>query len=134
MLDTFQRGTFTSSYDLYSILATEHLPSYKMVFTTNPYVNYHDGNSKEFIQLNKGAMIDIRFTEKFDLKPSNANAFAECTDKIFKSYAYYGMIRRFPTMVLLDTTGTYIIGNHANLLETWNQIGLDVVVNNANMT
>ena len=58
-----------------------------MVLTTNPYVNYHDGNSKEFIQLNKGAMIDFKSTEQFDLKPSNADASAECIDKVSKSYA-----------------------------------------------
>ena len=56
-----------------------------MVFTTNPYVNYHDGNSKEFIQLNKGAMINFKLTESFDLKPSNADAFDECIDKVSKS-------------------------------------------------
>ena len=105
-----------------------------MVFTTNPYVNYHDGNSKEFIQINKGAMIDFRSTEKFNIKPSNTDAFAEFIDKISKSYAYYGMICRFPTTFLPDVGGTYTLGNHANLLETWNKIGLAVVLNNANMT
>ena len=105
-----------------------------MVFTINPYVKYHDKNSKEFIQLNKGAMIYFRFTEQFDFKRSNSDAFAECMDNISKSYAYYGMIRRSPTTFLPDAIGTYILGDHANLLETWNQIGLDVVVKNANMT
>ena len=113
---------------------TAHLPSSKMVFTTNPYVNYHDENLKELIQLNKGAMINFRSTEQFDLKPFNAEDFAKCMDKISKIYAYYGMICRFPTTFLPDATGTYILGNHANLLEIWNQIGLDVVVNNSNMT
>ena len=47
-----------------------------MVYTTNPYVNFHDGDSKEFIQLNKGAMIDFKATEQFDLKPANAETFA----------------------------------------------------------
>ena len=55
-------------------------------------------------------------------------------DKISKSYAYYGMIHRSPTTFLPDAAGTYILGDHANLLENWNQIGLDVVLNNANMT
>ena len=89
-----------------------------MVFTTNPYVNYHDGNSKELILLNKGAMIDFRSTEQFDLKPSKADAFAECIDKISNIYAYYGMICRFPTTFLPDAGGTYTLGGHANLLET----------------
>ena len=71
-----------------------------MVFTKNIYVNYHDRNSKESIQINKGGMIDFRSTEQFDLKPSNSDAFAKCMDKISKSYAYYGMIRRFPTTFL----------------------------------
>ena len=44
------------------------------------------------------------------------------------------MIRRFPTTFLPDATGTHIFGDHANLLETGKQIGLDEVVNNANMT
>ena len=105
-----------------------------MVFTTNPYVNYHDGNSKEFIQLNKGAMIYFISTEKFDLKPSNDDAFAECIVNISKTYAYYSMIFRFPTTFLPYAEGTYTLGDHANLLETWNQIGLEVVLNNAIMT
>ena len=104
-----------------------------MVFTKNPYVNYHDRNSKEFIQLNKGAMIDFKSTGLFDLKPSNADNFPECIDKVSNSYAYYGMICRFPTTILPDPGRTYTLGNHANLLETWNQIGLDVVLNNANI-
>ena len=79
-------------------------------------------------------MIDFRSTEQFDLKPSNADAFSECIDKISKSYAYYGMILRFPTTFLPDAAGAYILSDHANSLETWNQIGLDVVLNNANMT
>ena len=79
-------------------------------------------------------MIDFISTEKFDLKPSNADAFSGCIDKISKSYAYYGMIRRFPITFLLDAGGTYTLGDYANLIETWNQIGLDVVLNNANMT
>ena len=52
-----------------------------MVFTTNPYVTFHDGDSKEFIQLNKGAMIDFKASEEFDFKPSNADAFAKCIEK-----------------------------------------------------
>ena len=79
-------------------------------------------------------MIDFRSTEQFDLKPSNADAFAECIDKVSNSYAYYGMICRFPTTFLPDTEGTYTLGDHANLLETCNQIGLDVFLNNTNMT
>ena len=89
-----------------------------MVFTKNPYVNYHDGNSKEFIRLNKGAMIDFKSTGLFILKPSNAGKFAECIEKVSKSYAYYGMIHRSPTTFLPDPGGTYTLGNHANLLET----------------
>ena len=79
-------------------------------------------------------MIDFRSTEQFDLKPSNADNFYECMDNIYKSYAYYGMIHRLPTTFLPDATGTHILGDHANLLETWNQIGVDVVVNNTNMS
>ena len=81
-----------------------------------------------------GAMIDFKSTDKFDLKPSNADAFAECIDQVSNSYAYYGMIRRFPTKFLPDTGGTYTLSDHINLLKTWNQIGLDVVLNNDNMT
>ena len=106
----------------------------KMVFTTKLYVNSHYGNSKEFIQLKKGAMIGFKSTEQFDLKPSNADSFAEFIDKVSKSYAYYGMICRFPTTFLPDAWGTYTLGDHANLLKTWNQIGLDVVLKNSNMT
>ena len=79
-------------------------------------------------------MIDFRYTEQFYLKPSNADAFSECMDKISKRYAYYGIICRLPTTFLPDAAGTNILGNHANFIETCNQIRLDVVLNNANTT
>ena len=44
------------------------------------------------------------------------------------------MIHRFPTAFLPDAGGTYTLGDHVNLLKTLNQIRLDVVLNNANMT
>ena len=44
------------------------------------------------------------------------------------------MIHRFPTTFLPDAGGTYTLVKHTSLLKTWNQIGLDVVMNNANMT
>ena len=90
--------------------------------------------SMKYVNLEKGAMIDFRSTEKFDLKPSNTDAFAECMDNISQSYAYYGMICRLPTTFLPDAVGTYILGDHTNFIKTWNQIGLDIVLNNANMT
>ena len=145
MLDTLRQHILTSSTwsdnqlrkSLTNFLQESRLRTClwtKMVFTTNPYVNYHDQNSKEFIQLNKGGMINFISTEQFNLKPSNSDNFTEFIDKIFKIYAYYGMICSFPTTFLPDATGTYTLGDHANLLKTWNQIGLDVVLNNANMT
>ena len=97
LINLIIQPTLEVSYNLPSRPTTAHLPSSKIIFTTNPYINYHDGNSNEFIQLNKGEMIDFRSTEQFDLNPSKADAFAECIDKILKSYAYYGMICRFPT-------------------------------------
>ena len=39
-----------------------------MDLTTNIYVTYHDGNSMEFIQLNKGAIIDFKDSEKSILR------------------------------------------------------------------
>ena len=89
-----------------------------MAFTTNPYVTYHDGNSKEFIQLNKGAIIDFKYYEKSDLTPSNADSFLECMDRTSKIYAYYGYLRQFPTTMTVASDGTVTLGNHANLIET----------------
>ena len=43
------------------------------------------------------------------------------------------MICRFPMTFLPDATRTYILGNHANLLKTWNQIGLDFVLKNTTL-
>ena len=105
-----------------------------MNFTTNPYITYHDGKSKEFIHLNKGAMIDFKASEQFDLTPSNADAFAECMDRTSKIYSYYGYLRQFPTRMTVSPYGTVMLGNHANLIETWNRIRIDTILNNANMT
>ena len=52
-----------------------------MDFTTNPYVTYCGGNLKEFIQLNKGAIIELKNSEQFDLTPSNADEFVEFMDR-----------------------------------------------------
>ena len=89
-----------------------------MTFTTNTYVTYHDGNSKEFIQLNKGSMINLKASEQFDLTPSNADSFLECMDRTSKIYAYYGYLRQFPTTMTVASDGTVTLGNHANLIET----------------
>ena len=101
-----------------------------MAFTTNPYVKYHDGNSKEFIQLNKGAMIDFKASELFNITPRNVDAFAECMDKL---YAYYGYLCQFPTTVTVSPDGTVTLGDKANLIETWNQIRINTVLKNVNM-
>ena len=105
-----------------------------MLFTMKPYVTYHYGNSNKFIQLSKGAMIDFKYYEQFDLMPRNADVFAECMDRTSKLYAYYGYLRQFPATMADATDGTVTLGDHANLIETWNRIGLNNVPNNANMT
>ena len=105
-----------------------------MDFTRNPYVTYHDRNPKEFIQLNKGALIDFRYSEQSDLTPRNADTFAECMDRNSKLYASYGYLCQFPTMMTVATDGTVTLGDHAKLIETWNRIMLKTVLNNTNMT
>ena len=105
-----------------------------MGFTTNPYVTYHDGNSKEFIQLDKGVMIDFKASEQFDITLSSADTFAECMYRTSKLYAYYGYLHQFPTTITISLYGTVTLGNHANLIDTWNRIGLDTVLKNAKMT
>ena len=105
-----------------------------MDFTTNPYVTYYDGNSKELIHLNKVAMIDFKASEKFDLTPNNADAFTESMDRTSKLYAYYDYLRQFPTTMNVALDGTVTLDDHANLIETCSRIGLDTVLNNVNMT
>ena len=105
-----------------------------MDFNTNTYVPYHDGNSKGFIQLNKGAMIDFKASEQFDLTPRNADSFVECMDRTSKFYNYYVYLLQFPTTMTAAPDGTVTLGNYANLIETWNRIGLNTVLNYANMT
>ena len=105
-----------------------------MAFTTNPYVTYHEGNSKEFIQLNKVTMTEFKAYEKFDLTPSNTYAFSECMDRTSKIYAYYGYLCQFPITMNIVPDGTVTLGDHANLIETWNRIGLNTVLNYAHMT
>ena len=79
-------------------------------------------------------MINFKSSEQFDIRPSNADAFVEFMDRTSKLYAYYGYIFQFPTTMTVAPDGMVTIGNHANLIETWNIIGLDTVLNNANMT
>ena len=88
----------------------------------NTYVKYHDGNSKEFIQLNKGTMIDLKVSDQFDLMPSNVDEFAECMDRTSKIYAYYGCLRQFPTTMNVSPDSMVTLGNHANLIDTCNRI------------
>ena len=67
-----------------------------MAFTMNPYAKYHDGNSKGFIQLNKGVMINFKASEKVNLTPCNADAFSECMEWTSKLYTNYGYLHQFP--------------------------------------
>ena len=105
-----------------------------MAFTTNPYVTNHDVNLKEFIKLNKGAMIDFKSSEQFNLTPSNVDAFSECMDRNSKLYTYYGYLRQFTTTINVAPDGTVTLGDHAKLFDTWNRIMLDTVLNYKNMT
>ena len=105
-----------------------------MALTKNIYVTYHDGNWTEFIQLNKGAIIDFKASEKIDLTRSNADAFAECMDRTSKLYAYYGYLCQFPNTMTVAPDGMFTLGNHANFIETWNRIRINTVPNNVNMT
>ena len=74
-------------------------------------------------------MINFKAYDQFDLTPSNA----ECMNRTSKLYAYYGYLRQFPITVTVVPDGTITLGDHSNLIETWNQIRLDTVLNNANM-
>ena len=84
--------------------------------------------------MNKGAMIDFKDSENFNLTPSNADAFAACMERTSKMYAYYGYLHQFTTTMTVSPDGTVTLGDHANLIETWNLIGLDTLLNNVNMT
>ena len=68
------------------------------------------------------------------MKAAHLDAFAEISDKTSKSFGYYGMIRRFPTTYRPGAAGNNVLDDHTNFLATWNQISLEVVLNNANMT
>ena len=79
-------------------------------------------------------MINFKASEQFDLTPSNADEFAECMSNTSRLYAYFGFLRQFTTMVTVVPDDTVTIGNHANLIDTWNRIRLDTVLNNVNIT
>ena len=87
----------------------------------------------EFIQLNKGAMIDFKSSEQFDLTPRNADAFSECMDRTSKLYTYYCYLHQFTITSTASPDGTVTFGNHANFIETCNRIGLYTVLKNVNM-
>ena len=104
-----------------------------MVFTTSPYVEYFDGKSKEFIQLNKCAMIDFKASEQFDLTQKTADSFSECMDRTFKIYDYYGYLCQLPITMTVAPAGTVTLGDYANLIETQNLIWIYTVLNNDNI-
>ena len=79
-------------------------------------------------------MINFKSYEQFDHTPNNVGAFAECMDRTSKLYSCYGYLRQFPTNVIVVPDGTVTRVNHANLIETWNRIRLNTVLNNVNMT
>ena len=84
--------------------------------------------------MSKGAIIEFKASEKFYLTPNNADAFVEFMDRTSKLYAYYDNLHNFPTTVTVALDGAFTLGNHANLVETWNRIRLDTALNNVNMT
>ena len=79
-------------------------------------------------------MIDFKASENFNLTPSNADAFAACMERTSKMYAYYGYLHQFTTTMTAALGVTVTLGNYANLIETWNRIGLDTLLNSVNMT
>ena len=79
-------------------------------------------------------MIDFKAFELFYLTPSNVDTFAECMYRTYKLYAYYGYLRQFLTTMTVAPDGTFTLCDHSNLIETWNLIGIDTVLNNSNIT
>ena len=54
-------------------------------------------------------------------------------DKTSKMYAYYGYLCQFSITMNVDSDVTVMLGNYDKFIETWNRIGLDTVMNNANI-
>ena len=104
-------------------------------FLTNPYSSYHASNSKEFIELNRAALIHFKPNKQFDLLPSSADAFATALEASSKRFSYHGSLKRIPTTwTIHPADGTITFGNHRDLLESWNQISLETILRNANET
>ena len=107
------------------------------LFSTNPYSSYHASNSKEFIELNKAALIHFKPDKQFDLLPSSADAFAAALEASSKRFSYHGALKRIPTtctVAAADKGGAITFGNQKDLLESWNQISLETILKNANQT
>ena len=105
-----------------------------MSFTTNPYASYHAPNSKEFIALNRSALIDYKPEQQFELLPGNADAFANQLEAISKQFSYNGLVKRVPLSKIVEADGTITFGDNKSILESWNQISLEAVLQNANET
>ena len=104
-----------------------------MSFSTNPYSGYHTANSKEFIGLNKAALINLKPDKQFKLLPSNADAFAAEFEALSKKFSYNGVLKRVSTTWTVNSDdGTITFSNFRDILESWNQITLNIVLKNAN--
>ena len=86
-------------------------------FSTNPYSSYHASISKEFIELNKAALIHFKPEKQFDLLPSRADAFAAALEASSKRFSYHGALKRIPTTRTVDPAdGAITFGNQRDLL------------------
>ena len=122
------------------LLSWDHLishprPIIKANFLANPYLSYHAANSKEFIELSKASLIHFKPNKQLELLPSNTDAFPAVLEASSKRFSYNGILKRIATTRTVDSDdGTNTFGDFRDLLESWNQISLSLVLQNSNQT
>ncbi len=92
--------------------------------STNPYLQWHDTNSREHMSLRTAAINNFEPDKTFNLTPTQADDFVNALVEYGQIYDYNGSVARVPTECNINATDPNDIAfrEKVNILTTWQVI------------
>lgn len=105
-------------------------------YATNGFLHYHPPGSKEAASLDKTAIADWKspLEKQISLSPDDGMRFCEALLDNARTYGYERLLKKVPRTKTVAADGTVTFGDHVNILETWNQLTIDIMQKNAEET
>ena len=107
-----------------------------MYILTNSCSSYHLADLKAYLQLDKVALFTSRTDKQLDILPSSTDGYCIELECLSKRFSYHSMLRWVLTTRTVDVDDNNIImlDGNKDILETWDQINIDVIRKNVTQT